>query len=91
MAQARLTVEEQNNVKKTLIVLLMIGSIAAWGQDSAKDDLKKSGEDIKQAGKSTKKATKHAAKGVAKGTKKGVHKAASGTEKEADKIKEKTK
>ncbi len=90
MAQARLTIEEHNNVKKTLIIL-MLSSFAAWGQDSAKDDLKKSGQDIKQAGKSTGKATKHAAKGVAKGTKKGVHKAASGTEKEADKLKEKTK
>ena len=82
----------EKNVK-ILITLIITGlaGIAAYGQDSAKDDLKKSGQDVKQAGKSTGRAAKHAGKGVAKGTKKGVHKAASGTEKEADKLKEKTK
>jgi hypothetical protein len=80
-------------VKKTLITL-MIGSLAgfaAFGQDTAKDELKKTGQDIKKAGKDTGHAAKHAGKGVAKGTKKGVNKAASGTEKGAEKVKEKTK
>ena len=84
--------EEYRIVKKTLI-LLMIGSLAtfaALGQDTAKDDLKKSGEEVKKAGKATERATKHAGKAVAKGTKKGVHKAASGTEKGAAKVKLKT-
>jgi len=79
-------------VKKTIIAL-MIGTLAtfsAWGQDTAKQDLKKSGQDIKQAGKSTGHAAKHAAKGVKKGTKKGVHKAAGATEKGAAKVKNKT-
>lgn len=79
-------------MKRTLIVL-MIGSLtgfAALAQDTAKDDLKKSGSDIKQAGKDTGRATKHAAKGVAKGTKKGVNKAAGKTEEGAAKVKSKT-
>jgi hypothetical protein len=83
----------QGIVKKTLIAL-MIGSLAgftAFGQDTAKEDLKKSGQDVKKAGKATGHAAKHAGKAVAKGTKKGVHKAASGTEKGAEKVKEKTK
>ena len=80
-------------MKKTLIAL-MIGSLAgfaAFGQDTAKDDLKKSGQDVKQAGKATGKAAKNAGKGVAKGTKKGVHKTATATEKGAKKLDEKTK
>jgi hypothetical protein len=79
-------------VKKTLIALT-VGSLmgfAAFGQDTAKDDLKKSGQDVKKAGKATGKAAKNAGKGVAKGTKKGVHKAASATAKGADKVKDKT-
>jgi hypothetical protein len=47
-------------IKKTLIVLTLsgFGGFAAWGQDTAKDDLKKSGQDVKQAGKDTGKAAK---------------------------------
>ena len=52
--------------------------------------MKKSGQDVKQAGKDTGKATKHAAKSVKKGTKKGVHKAAKKTEEGAAKVKDKT-
>jgi hypothetical protein len=80
-------------MKKTLIALTIAGlaGFTMYGQDSAKDELKKSGHDVKEAGKATGHATKHAANGVAKGTKKGVHKAAKGTEKAADKVKEKTK
>jgi len=79
-------------VKKTLIAL-MIGSLAgfaAFGQDTAKQDLKKSGQEVKKAGKDSGKAAKDAGKGVAKGTKKGVNKAATGTEKGAAKVKAKT-
>ena len=85
--------EDHKVVKKTLIALMISGlaSFAAYGQDSAKDELKKSGQDVKKAGKATGHATKHAGKAVAKGTKKGVHKAAKGTEKAADKVKEETK
>jgi len=80
-------------VKKTLIVLMIssLAGFAAWGQDTAKGELKKSGQDVKKAGKSTKKATKHAAKGVKKGTKKAVNKSAKATEKGANKVEEKTK
>jgi hypothetical protein len=79
-------------VKKTFIVLMIssLAGFAAFGQDTAKDDLKKSGQDVKKAGKATGKAAKNAGKGVAKGTKKGVHKAASATAKGADKVKDKT-
>src|ERR1700685_2819020 len=80
-------------IKKTLIVLTLsgFGGFAAWGQDTAKDDLKKSGQDVKQAGKDTGKAAKNAGKGVKKGTKKGVNKAAKATEKGANKVDDKTK
>jgi hypothetical protein len=80
-------------VKKTIIALTIGGlaAFAAYGQDTAKEDLKKSGQDVKQAGKDTGHAAKRAGKGVAKGTKKGVHKTAKATEKGAKKVDEKTK
>jgi hypothetical protein len=62
-----------------------------FAQDTAKDDMKKAGSDVKQAGKSSTKAAKSAGKGVAKGTKKGVNKAAGATENGAAKVKDKTK
>jgi hypothetical protein len=84
---------EVRNVKKTMIALMISGVavFAAYGQDTAKDDLKKSGQDVKKAGKDTGHAAKNAGKGVAKGTKKGVHKTAKATEKGAKKVDEKTK
>jgi hypothetical protein len=79
-------------VKKTLIALTIatLGAFTLLAQDTAKGELKKSGQDVKQAGKDTGHAAKHAAKGVKKGTKKGVHKAAAKTEKGAAKVKSKT-
>lgn len=79
-------------MKKSLIVLMIssLATFAAFAQDSAKDDLKKSGSDIKQAGKDTGHAAKHGAKAVKKGTKKGVNKAAGKTEEGAAKVKSKT-
>ena len=86
-------VEDYKVVKKTLIALMIgaLSGVAVYAQDSAKDDLKKSGQEVKKAGKATGRATKHAGKAVAKGTKKGVHKVAAGTEEGAEKVKEKTK
>jgi hypothetical protein len=80
-------------VRKALIAFMISGlaGFAAWGQDTAKDDLKKSGQDVKKAGKDTGKAAKDAGKGVKKGTKKGVNKAAKATEKGASKVDDKTK
>jgi hypothetical protein len=80
-------------VKKTLIALMIGGlaAFAAYGQDTAKDDLKKSGQDVKQAGKDTGHAAKNAGKSVKKGTKKAVHKTAQETKKGADKVEDKTK
>jgi hypothetical protein len=80
-------------VKKTLIALMISGLAAfgAYGQDTAKDDLKKSGQDVKEAGKDTGHAAKSAAKGVKKGTKKAVHNTAKETKKGADKVEDKTK
>ena len=73
-------------MKRTLIVLLISGlaGIAAWGQSSASDDLKKSGQE-------TKDAAKDAGKGVKKGTKKAVNKSAKATKKGAKKVEDKTK
>jgi hypothetical protein len=80
-------------VKKTLIALTISGlaMLTAYGQDTAKDDLKKSGQDVKEAGKDTGHAAKSAAKGVKKGTKKAVHKTAQETKKGADKVEDKTR
>ena len=73
-------------MKKTLIALMIGGlaAFAAYGQDTAKEDLKKSGQDVKEAGKDTGHAAKSAAKGVKKGTKKAVHKTAKETKKGAE-------
>lgn len=78
---------------KRILVVFMISSLTAFlalAQDTAKEDLKKSGSDVKEAGKDTGRAAKHAAKGVKKGTKKGVNKAAGKTEEGAAKVKSKT-
>lgn len=85
--------DKRINMKKVLGFLaagVIASGLTAWAQDTAKDDLKKAGSDVKEAGKATGHAAKHTGKAVAKGTKKGVHKAASATEKGADKVKEKT-
>jgi hypothetical protein len=73
-------------MKKTLIVLMIsgLGSVAAWGQSSASDDLKKAGQETKDAAKDT-------GKSVKKGTKKAVHKTAKATKKGASKVEDKTK
>jgi hypothetical protein len=55
----------------------------AFGQTTAK-------EDIKDAGRSTKRAAKKTGSAVKKGTKKAVNKSAAGVEKGAEKVKEKT-
>ncbi len=52
--------------------------IAAFGQDTAKDIWKKSGQDVEESRKCHGKAAKNAGKGVAKGTKKGNHKTGNG-------------
>jgi Ni/Co efflux regulator RcnB len=80
-------------MKKLLGLLTAVAlatGIAAFAQDSGKDDMKQAGKDVKQAGKDTGKAAKHTAKGVKKETKKGVNKSAKATEKGAKKVKDKT-
>ena len=68
------------------------GGFAAFGQDTAKEDLKKSGQDVKASRQRHREGHESMRrKGVKKGTKKAVHKAASATEKGADKVKDKTK
>ena len=59
-----------------LALLLCGGSFA----QSAKDDLKKAGHDVKEAGKATGKAAAKTAKKAGKGIKKGTNKAASKVE-----------
>jgi|HubBroStandDraft_2_1064218.scaffolds.fasta_scaffold2296174_1 hypothetical protein len=93
MGEQTLTKGGRGIVKKTLVALTIssLAVFAAYGQDTAKDDLKKSGHEVKKAGKDTGHAAKDAGKGVAKGTKKGVNKTAKATEKGAKKVDEKTK
>jgi hypothetical protein len=72
-------------VKKTLIILAISGLAGlAFAQDTAKDDLKKSGQE-------TKDAAKDVGKGVKKGTKRAVHKSAKATKKAASKVEDKTR
>ena len=75
-------------MKKTLIALAISGvaAFAAYGQDTAKDELKKSGQNVKEAGKDTGHAAKHAAKSAKKGTKKAANKSAKATEKGAKRV-----
>jgi hypothetical protein len=68
----------------------LLSGLTVMAQDTAKQDMKKAGSDVKTAGKASGHAAKNAGKGVAKGTKKGVSKAAGATAKGADKVKEKT-
>ena len=78
-------------MKKTLRLITAMAlatGIAAFAQDSGKDDMKQAGKDVKQAGKDTGHAAKHTAKGVKKGTKKAVNKSAKATEKGAKKVKD---
>ena len=80
-------------MKKVLGILAtgaLLSGLSLMAQEGAKDDMKKAGGEVKEAGKATGRAAKHAGKGVAKGTKKGVHKAAGATERGADKVKDKT-
>ncbi len=81
-------------IRKTFGILaigVITTGLAAFAQDTPKQEMKKAGSDAKDAAKSAGKSTKHAAKGVAKGTKKGVHKTAAATENTAAKVKDKTK
>ena len=65
----------------------MIG-VVAMGMAAFADDTPK--QDIKQAGKDTKQAAKNTAKATKKETKKDVNKAAKSTEKGAKKVEKKT-
>ncbi len=60
-------------MKKTLIALMIssLAGFAAFGQDTAKDDLKKSGQDVKKAGKDTGNAAKTCGQGCRKRHKEG--------------------
>src|SRR5437763_4259302 len=82
------------NPMKRILGLLTVGVMASGlslvAQDTPKDDAKKAGSDVKEAGKATGRAAKHTGKAVGKGTKKGVNKAAGATEKGAAKVKDKT-
>jgi hypothetical protein len=80
-----------NKLFGSLAVAIVAAGLTAVAQDTPKQEIKKAGSDVKEAGKATGGAVKHTGKAVAKGTKKGVHKAAAATEKGADKVKDKTK
>lgn len=78
---------------KRLLALIAAGILTVGvglAQDGAKANIKKAGQDVKDAGKDTGHAAKHTGKAVAKGTKKGVNKAAGATENGAKKVKQKT-
>src|SRR5438045_9444844 len=55
----------------TIFSLALLTGIPGFTQDTPKDEMKKAGQDVKEAGKSTGRAAKHAGKGVSKGTKTG--------------------
>jgi hypothetical protein len=89
----QLVTREESKMKKitglmTAAVLAM--AMAAFAQDSGKDDMKKAGKDVKKAGKDTGQAAKDSGKGVKKGTKKAVNKSAKATDKGAKKVEKKT-
>ena len=77
-----------------VIVSAMALSLSAFAQDSAKQDMKDAGHETKEAAKDaghgTVKATKKTGTAIKHGTKKVVHGAASGTEKGAAKVEDKT-
>ena len=79
-----------NRLFTSLAILTFATGLSALGQDTAKQEAKKAGSDVKAAGKASGNAVKHSGKAVAKGTKKGVNKAAGATENGAAKVKEKT-
>jgi hypothetical protein len=82
-----------NMFMKRIVGLFAAGILTigiGLAQDGAKDNVKKAGQDVKDAGKDTGHAAKHTGKAVAKGTKKGVNKAAGATENSAKKVKQKT-
>ena len=74
----------------TALCAAVLATGLSLSAQTAGQDMKAAGSDIKEGAKKTGTATKHAAKGVAKGTKKGVHKTASATAHGAEKLKEKT-
>jgi hypothetical protein len=79
-----------NRLFGSLAVAIVAAGLTTLAQDSPKQEVKKAGSDVKEAGQATGRAAKHTGKAVAKGTKKGVNKAAAVTEKGAAKVKDKT-
>ena len=75
-------------VKRLLMVLLLITMFGGLGVASAQEQ--SAGQDMKDAGHSTKKAAKKTGHDVKKGTKKVTHKAAKKTKEGAEKVEDKT-
>ena len=80
-----------NKLFGSFAIAIVAGGLTGMAQDTPKQEMKKAGSDVKEAGRATGHAAKHAGKGVAKGSKKGVHKVAGATERGAEKVKDKTK
>jgi ABC-type lipoprotein release transport system permease subunit len=74
-----------------LMILLVSLSVVNGLAQTAKDDIKGAGQDIKQAGKSTGSAAKKTAKATKKTVKKGVNKTAEKTAEGADRVEQKTR
>jgi hypothetical protein len=84
-------------MKRTLAAVMTASlalALSAFGQDSAKQDMKSAGHETKEAAKDAAHGTATAAKKtghkVKHGTKRAVHGAATETEKGADKIRQKS-
>jgi hypothetical protein len=74
--------------KRLLMVWLLIIMVGSLGIVNAQEQ--SAGQDMKDAGHSTKKAAKKTGHDVKKGTKKATHKAAKKTKQGADKVEDKT-
>lgn len=71
---------------KVLLFFLAFAAVSAYAMPQQQS----AGQDMKDAGRSTKTASKKLYRKIKRGVKKGVHKTASATENGASKVKEKT-
>ena len=80
-------------MQKLLFVVLLVGMIGSLGFSQSTDQTKSNsgvGQDVNNAGHSTKQASKKTARKAKRGTKKGMHKASKKTREGAGKAEDKT-
>jgi len=74
--------------RRLVMVLLLITMVGSLGIASAQEQ--SAGQDMKDAGHSTKKAAKKTGQNIKKGSKKATHKAVKKTKQGAEKVEDKT-